>query len=274
MSSSRRRVVAALVVTLVAVVAAAGFAYQQWREREDERTRAASAALAAYASGWADGRFAGVRFTEPGAVDDFAATTRGLRATAVDAAPGEVDREGDAAQGEVTVTWSLPGRAEWGYRVPVRLVERDGDWSVTGWGAGSPWAPGLGRGQRMTLERTAGARGDLLDRAGRPLMPQGTVYRVQLDPVQATPESAAGLEQVVDADPGSLVADLATATRTGSKAPIPVITYREADYAPRKARLDALAGVIAPSATQPLGPTRTFGQPMLGSFGEVTKEVV
>ncbi|MGL5928704.1 MAG: penicillin-binding transpeptidase domain-containing protein [Dermatophilaceae bacterium] len=274
MSSSRRRVVAALVVALVASVAAAAFVYRQWREREDDRTSAASTVLTAYATGWADGRFTGVRFAEPGAVEDFAAATAGLRATAVGAAPGEVDRDGDSARGEVTVTWSLPGRAEWQYRVPVRLVERDGVWSVTGAQASSPWAPGLDRGERMTLERTPSARGDLLDRAGRPLLPQGTVYRVQLDPVQATPESAAGLEQVVGADAGSLVADLADATRAGSKAPIPVITYREADYAPRKARLDALAGVIAPSTTQPLGPTRTFGQPVLGSFGEVTKEVV
>ncbi|MGL4744512.1 MAG: penicillin-binding transpeptidase domain-containing protein, partial [Dermatophilaceae bacterium] len=274
MSSPRRRVVAAIVVVLVAAVAVAAFTYQQWRERADERARAASTVLAAYASGWPDGRFAGVQFTEPGAVDDFTAATEGLSATAVDTEASEAEPDGDSARGEVTVTWTLPGQTDWEYRVPVRLVERDGVWSVTGSGGSSPWAPGLERGQRMTLERTPRTRGDLLDRAGQPLMPQGAVYQVQLDPVQATPESAADLERVVGADAGSLVTDLANATRAGSKAPIQVITYREADYAPRKARLDALAGVIALSATQPLGPTRTFGQPMLGSFGEVTKEVV
>ena len=105
-------------------------------------------------------------------------------------------------------------------------------------------------------------------------MPLGTVHAVQLDPVNATPESAADVERVVGADPGTLTSALAKATASGSKAPIPVITYRDADWQARQGRLDGLAGVIAPTSEQPLARTRTFAQPLLGSFGEVTAEMI
>ena len=137
--------------------------------------------------------------------------------------------------------------------------------------SGTPTSPA---GETFELERTAGTRGDLLDRDGEPLMPLGTVYSVQLDPVNATPASAADLEAVVGAEKGSLVEALAKATASGSKAPIPVIAYREADYAERRSRLEALPGVIAPTSEQPLARTRTFAQPLLGTYGEVTAEMV
>ena len=43
-----------------------------------------------------------------------------------------------------------------------------------------------------------------------------------------------------------------------------MITYRDADWAPREARIEALTGVIAPTSEQPLARTRTFAQPLLG----------
>ena len=97
-------------------------------------------------------------------------------------------------------------------------------------------------GRRFRLERTFGERGDLLDRDGKPLMPLGTVHAVQIDPVNATPESAAALEPIVGAAKGSLTQALAKATASGSKAPIPVITYRDSDWAPRQDRIEGAQG--------------------------------
>ena len=105
-------------------------------------------------------------------------------------------------------------------------------------------------------------------------MPLGTVHAVQIDPVNATPESAAELETIVGAAKGSLTQALAKARASGSKAPIPVITYRDADWKPRAARIKDLKGVIAPTSEQPLGRTRTFAQPLLGSDGEATAEMI
>ena len=79
----------------------------------------------------------------------------------------------------------------------------------------------------------------------------------------------------MDADEGSLTKALAKATASGSKAPIPVITYRDVRLgSPAEDRIEALTGVIAPTAEQPLARTRTFAQPLLGTFGEVTAEMV
>ena len=94
------------------------------------------------------------------------------------------------------------------------------------------------------------------DRAGTALMPLGTVYPVQLDPTRATAAVAAQLEKIAEAKPGSLVAKLAAAQQAGNKSPIPVITYREADFQARRTALDALVGVIYPKTQQPLADNR------------------
>ena len=136
------------------------------------------------------------------------------------------------------------------------------------------WHPDLREGDRLTAERTWGERGDLLDRDGTPLMPVGTVYPVQIDPARASAATVRSLAALVDEPAADLVAKLEAAQKSGSKAPIPVITYREADFEQRRDALDALKGVIYPARQQPLARTRTFGQPLLGSYGPVSAERV
>ena len=269
----RSRIAVVIAAVLVLAVGLGGFLW--WRQREASRDTAARAAVAAYVAGWNAKDMAKVPFADEGAADDFTKATKSLRAATVQASPDAVRRTGDTATTDIAVTWTLPGGGTWSYAVPVKVVA-DGDrWEVAAPASGtSRWHPDLAAGETFRLKRTTGTRGDLLDRDGTPLMPLGTVHAVQLDPVQATPASAAALEPVVGAEKGSLVAALAKATASGSRAPIPVITYRDADYAPRKARLEALPGVIAPTTEQPLARTRTFAQPLLGTFGEVTAEMV
>ncbi|QKE82920.1 penicillin-binding transpeptidase domain-containing protein [Arthrobacter sp. NEB 688] len=259
---------------VVALVLAAGGGAWWVLARGTAQDDAARAALARYAAAWAGKDLSAVPFSGSGAPADFTAAVEGLGSATVSARPGSLRRDGAAATASLDVTWTLPGDVPWRYSTPVRLQERDGRWLVTGPSEGSPWHPELAAGDRFSLERTAPGRGDLLDRDGEPLMPQGTVYQVQLDPVRADAAGAAALEEVTGVRAGSVVEALAQRTKSGSQAPIPVITYRESDYRSRKARLDAITGVIAPSATQPLGRTRTFGQPLLGTVGEVTAEVV
>lgn len=119
------------------------------------------------------------------------------------------------------------------------------------------------------------ARGPPRSRWGRPDADVLGAHPVQDRPgPPTTPESAAGLEGVTGEPAGSLVAKLAAAKASGSAAPIPVITYRQADFDARKAALDALVGVIYPRLEAPLAPTRTFGQPLLGTYGAVTADLV
>jgi cell division protein FtsI/penicillin-binding protein 2 len=264
----------ALVIAAVLVVAVGIGGALWWRQREADRDDAARAAVATYAKAWSAKDLASVPFADDATKATFAPTVKDLGDATVKVTPSAVMRNGDAATGTLDVTWTLPGGVPWSYAVPV-TVAADGDrWEVATPTQGSPWHPDLPVGKEFRLERTFGERGDLLDREGKPLMPLGTVHAVQIDPVNATPEAAAELETIVGATKGSLTQALAKATASGSKAPIAVITYRDADWAPRETRIQNLEGVIAPTSEQPLARTRTFAQPLLGSFGEVTAEMV
>jgi cell division protein FtsI/penicillin-binding protein 2 len=264
----------ALVIAAVLVVAVGIGGALWWRQREADRDDAARAAVATYAKAWSAKDLASVPFADDATKATFAPTVKDLGDATVKVTPSAVVRNGDTATGTFDVTWTLPGGVPWSYAVPV-TVAADGDrWEVATPTQGSPWHPDLPVGKEFRLERTFGERGDLLDREGKPLMPLGTVHAVQIDPVNATPEAAADLETIVGATKGSLTQALAKATASGSKAPIAVITYRDADWAPRADRIQNLEGVIAPTSEQPLARTRTFAQPLLGSFGEVTAEMV
>ncbi len=264
----------ALIVAAVLVVAVGIGGALWWRQREAGRDAAAQDAATSYAKAWVAKDLAPVAFADDATKATFAPAIKDLGDAKVDVTASDVKRDGDKATGTLDVTWTLPGDVPWTYTVPVTLTADGERWVVANPAAGSPWHPDLPAGKAFRLERTFGERGDLLDRQGKPLMPLGTVHAVQIDPVNATPESAAALEPVVDAAKGSLVQALAKATASGSKAPIPVIAYRDADWKPRAARIEALDGIIAPTSQQPLGRTRTFAQPLLGSYGEVTKEMV
>jgi cell division protein FtsI/penicillin-binding protein 2 len=266
-----------------AVVAAAVGAGLWWRhdQAEQQADRAARAQVTAFAQAWQRRSFTqpSVAFstgTSDTVQADFAKTTGGLGTGPVTVRADAVRRDGDRATGTLHVTWNLAGGVAWSYDVPVGATRAAGEdrWAVEVPSGRSLWHPDLQPGDTLTAQRTWGQRGDLLDGSGAPLMPMGKVYPVQIDPARATAATVRELEKVVDEPAGSLVAKLAAAQKAGSKAPIPVITYRQSDFDERRSALDALKGVIYPAREQPLAPTRGFGQPLLGSFGPVTAEMV
>lgn len=285
MGGMRTGVIAAVTAGVLVVGGAAGGGLLYVSGKADrEADAAAEVAVDSLATAWGQRDVSNVTFADPAVGESFTAVTEGLGDAAVTVRPGSVARTDDTATTDLTVTWNLPGDVPWDYTVPLQVEwtgdSGDGDqpggrWAVTSPADGqSLWAPGLEDGQTLSVGSSAATRGDLLDRAGEALMPLGTVYPVQLDPTRATAKTAADLEKLVDVDRGSLVKKLAAAKKSDSKAPIPVITYREADFDERRAQLDALIGVIYPETEQPLGRSRTFGQPLLGSFGDVTAEMV
>lgn len=156
-----------------ALVLGAGGGGWWWTGQEIGRDAAARGALARYVEAWGARDLTGVAFAEKGAAADFAAAVEGLGPATVTAHGGDLRRDGATASASVTVTWTLPGETEWSYETPVRLVEREDQWVVSGPGGGSPWHPRLRPGQTLSLERTAATRGDLLDRDGAPLTPRG-----------------------------------------------------------------------------------------------------
>jgi cell division protein FtsI/penicillin-binding protein 2 len=270
--------------TAVVVLAAAAGAGLWWRHTEAEKAldAAAQEELTSFAAAWSKRSFTTPGILFSGATSDvvqaqFAKATAGLGSGPVKVKADDVRRTGDRATATAHVTWTLAGGVDWSYDVPVTTerAETGGDrWAITLPRGHAQWHPELGAGDTLVATRTWGDRGTLLDRDGQALTPIGKVYPVQIDPTRATAATARELEKVVDEPAGSLVAKLAAATKAGSKAPIPVITYRQADFDARKDALEALKGVIYPAREQPLAKTRTFGQPLLGSFGAVSAELV
>jgi hypothetical protein len=276
---NRKATVGAVTASAVLVVGAAGGLWWRHTQQEREADRRASAEITAFAQAWHARRFTGpglrVMGTTPQSLGQaFETATSGLGEGPVTVRPDAVRREGDRATGTLHVTWTLPGGVPWSYDVPVTAQRSGADWAIRLPSSASPWHPQLGAKDKLSATRTWGTRGDLLDGSGQPLMPIGKVYPVQLDPSRATAQVAAQLAEIVGEPAGSLVAKLTAAQKAGSKAPIPVITYRVADFEARKPRLDALKGVIYPVRQQPLASSRTFGQPLLGTFGPVSAEMV
>lgn len=269
----RSRAVAIIVAVAVVLAGGGGFLWwRAWQAAEDAKTAAATALVDSLATAWGRRDVSGIAFADASVPTAFTPTFAGLGKSTVAVQPGSVVRTADTATATLQVAWTLAPSTTWQYTVPVLLAYTANRWTVRAPESGSFWVPKLPANGTVTMKRTAGVRGNLLDAAGKPLMPMGDVYPVQLDPARANAATARGLEQVTGET--GLVAKLAAAQKAGSKAPIPVITYRQSDFDARRQRLDALTGVIYPRTQQPLAPTRTFGQPLLGSYGYVTAEMV
>jgi hypothetical protein len=104
----------------------------------------------------------------------------------------------------------------------------NGVWAVVAKGGASMWAPGLSAEAKLVATRTSGARGEVLDRNGVPIMSVGKVYDVSIDPARASPQTVAELEKLVNEPAGSLVTRLTAAKTAHSIGAIPVITLRAA----------------------------------------------
>ena len=280
---SRRTIIASIVAGVVAVAAATGgFAYVDNRKqvRLDHEARAS---MDRFAAGWSHRDVKAVGYAGQSGEQvaaSFKSTTAGLGSGPVKATVASLTRDGEKATGTMSVAWTVAEGSTWAYKMPISLQRNDiqGDegetWVVVAKAGASMWAPGLDARAKLVAERTWGKRGDVLDRNGSPILALGRVYDVAIDPARASSAAVSELEKVVEEPAGTLVAKLTAATKAGSKAPIPVITYREADFRTRKAQLDALAGVIYPPREQPLGPSPTFARPLLGSYGPVTAETI
>jgi cell division protein FtsI/penicillin-binding protein 2 len=275
---SRRIIIASVVAGVVAVAAAAGgFAYVHHRDqvRLDQEARTTADR---FATAWSHRAIKDVSYSGRSTdqvVASFKSTTAGLGSAPVKVTVTSLVRDGDKASGRVSVAWTVAEGSSWAYTMPISL-QRDSSeiWTVVAKQGASMWAPGLRPTAKLVAARTWGRRGDVLDGKGSPILSVAKVYDVAIDPARASAETVAALEKVVDEPAGTLVAKLGAAKASGSKATIPVISYREADFQARQAQLDAIIGVIYPPREQPLAPSSTFARPLLGSYGPVTAEAI
>jgi len=278
MSAMSRRIIIVSVVTGLVIVggAAGGFAFvahgEQVRLDKDARTAADR-----FAAAWSHRDVLKVGYagrTASQVAASFTSTTAGLGGAPVKVAVTSLTRDGDKANGKLSVAWTVAEGSTWAYTVPISLQRNDIElWDVVAKEGASMWAPGLGAKAKLVAARTWGKRGDVLGRDGSPLVSDGRVEDVAIDPTRASAATVTELEKVIKWDsPGTLVARLNAALKSGSKGAIPVITLRDLQFQDLKPQLDALKGVVYPSRSQPLAPTSTFAKPLLGSYGPVTAE--
>ena len=275
---SRRIVITSVVAGVVAVSAAAGgFVYLQHREQA-RLDAAAQTSADRFASAWSSRDVKALPYagrTADQVAASFKSTTAGLGKAPVKVTVTSLTRDGDKATGKLSVGWTVADGQTWTYSLPVNLARNDkGAWAVVAKDSASMWAPGVSAKAKLVAARTWGKRGDVLDRKGAPILSVSTVHDVTIDPARASAATVAALATLVGEPAGPLVARFNAAKAAGSNAAIPVISLREADFAAKRAALDALVGVVYPSRQQPLAISSTFARPLLGSFGPVTGEIV
>ena len=250
--------------------------------REEARDAAVSATATAVAEALATGELSDAPVTGD-APESFEALVGGLGDVRPEVEVAGVDRDGDEAQAELTWTW--PFGDGWTYSSVLPLV---GDVRPSGLlgGAldtgGGSWVadlppetvhPDLREGEVLATQRVRGERGDILARAGRPVVTQQPVVDIGVQPSRSTDVDAlaTALADALDVD----AADLAARVRAaGPDDFVPVITLRQADYDAVRDVVQPLPGTVFREAELPLAPTRDFARPLLGRAGPVTAELV
>ncbi len=271
---NRTAVLASTAAVVVAAGAVGGGVLWKGHQDDQKATQAAQAAASGFASAWSTGHLEKVAYagtTGKAADANFETTTQALGKGPVHTSVSDLVRHGDTATAKVEVHWSMPGDRTFSWTDPISLVDQKGTWKIKV-PSRSLWHPKLAADDAFVMQPVQGKRGQITGRGGAVLMKNQTVYDIVIDPVKATPESVSKLQQIVGI--GDLVDKLKQAQQSGSKATIPVITYRKADYDARKAAMVGLDGVLAQKRTQPLAKNREFGQPILGRIGPVTAEQV
>lgn len=195
-----------------------------------------------------------------------------------DVSVGDVTEDGGTATATLEVSWSLgdkAGRAaEWSYETEATLHEAADAWQPE-WSR-DLLAKGLKDDESLSLTSTPGDRGQILGAGGTKIVKERPVVRFGIDKANTKPgnvaASARELAKLVDVDAGDYVEEVQA---YGADAFVEAIVLRKADAAEIDAgafrRID---GALQISDTMSLAPTSTFAEPILGSVGEATAELI
>jgi cell division protein FtsI/penicillin-binding protein 2 len=177
-----------------------------------------------------------------------------------------------------TATWEYSTQAELSYTPPHEASasgDGEGEWQVV-------WRPDLivpelAPGERLEVARLLPDRADILDGDGAPMVTARDVWHLGVDKTVVEGlgmESAARqLAVLVGREPNRF---FETVKAAGDKAFVEAVTIRKKNSGVDYTVADALdiIGVAAVPDTLELGPTTGFAEPVLGSAGEATAEVI
>jgi cell division protein FtsI/penicillin-binding protein 2 len=231
----------------------------------------------ALAEGLTAGDLSKVTFAGADASDvqkQYVATVAGLGDVTPKVTVASVSTSGDASA-TATLDWSWPLGSGWSYtsKVPLRTAADD-TWGVV-WKAGVV-EPSLQPGDTLRVSTDSAKRADILGAHGVGLVTDRPVVRFGVDRVKVPSSQAAGsarrLARLVGIDAASYVKQVDAA---GPKAFVQAIAFRQDEVPPAvTSQYVHIKGVDAIADEIPLGITREFAAPILGTVGPVTAEIV
>lgn len=260
---------------LIALVIALGLTACTQSKQTPPEQQAAQAYLDAL--GGADSAAAAQRTTD--AATATAAITRSLAGLG-DGVRGSLrvtgltERQPESATANYDASWQLPGLATpWRYTGTLTMVKQAEDWRVS-WAA-SAIHPRLPDGSHLVLKRSQPARAALQDSSGAPLLRPTAVVTVGVNTSAVGDLSSLASQLAAVPALQTSAAEITSAVTTAAKDQfVPIITLRRPAYEQIKSRIYHLPGTQFQSESRLLPPTSNFAQPLLGSVGAATAEIV
>src|SRR5699024_6079878 len=184
----------------------------------------------------------------------------------------DVHTDGDRGHATFQHQWQFE-RGKWQYKTKATLKKEQGDWHVVF--AANLAEPSLKKDEVLSASRVKAQRGAIVGDNDQDLVKNRTLLQYGIDKTQVKPAqqqtSATKLAELLDINIKPYTKKVRA---SGDKAFVEAIALRPDDVPSRvKSRYKKIKGAVEIPEKRPLGPTRDFGQPLIGSVGPVTKEM-
>nr|BFE62913.1 penicillin-binding transpeptidase domain-containing protein [Dactylosporangium thailandense] len=240
--------------------------------------------LKTFLGAWEQGNLAGLKFLGPDGkalAGDAAQKLWTTVAGDLAAKPPKLTLKGapvvkdDNSSAVVHVAWPVAD-STWEYDTTVDAKRVDKEWRVVF--DAKTINPKFEATDKLSIRKTAGARGSILDGSGQPIVSSKPVVIIGVQPRSITDINIvvrnltdAFKQANVDVDVSGLPAKVKSAA---PDAFVQIVTLRKEIYDPIANKLNSTPGVIARNSTQALAPSAQFARALLGTTGEVTKEIM
>lgn len=235
----------------------------------------AATAGAAFLADWSAGNLtaAADKTTEPtqahALLDEIATKLRPDKRTFV---PGKASNCGDSAPCSMPfhADLFLNALGDWNYDGKLNLVHQQVDPQTKKWLV--QWSPSVIHPQltddtQLTRVRHLPPRAAILDRAGHALVDNQPVVKVGVKAGDVPDGTIEKLADLLDVNVDGLTTRTAQAQEGQF---VEAVVLRRSDYLDKKAKLDAIGGVVTQNATLALAPSRAFGREVLGTVATAT----
>ncbi|MFB9444581.1 penicillin-binding protein [Dactylosporangium vinaceum] len=240
--------------------------------------------LKTFLEAWQKGNIAGLKFLSPDGKALSGDAAQKLWTTVAGdlaAKPPTLTAKGapvvkdDNSTSVVHVAWPVAD-SSWEYDTTVNAKRVDKEWTVVF--DAKTINPKLEATDKLSIRKTAGARGSILDGSGQPIVSSKPVVIVGVQPRSITDINIvvknltdAFSAAKVDVDVSGLPAKVKAAA---PDAFVQIVTLRQEVYDQIANKLNSTPGVITRKSTQSLAPSAQFARALLGTTGEVTKEIM